>query len=64
MHNAVGNHAQQLYLRELVRVGEDLAEIKEKRSYQRLKQVFGYLQQSEILFSMGPGNTREGMKEL
>ncbi|AKB17219.1 Alpha-amylase [Methanosarcina sp. WWM596] len=60
MHNAVGNHAQQLYLRELVRVGEELAEIKEKKNYQKLKQVFGYLQQSEILFSMNTGNVREG----
>lgn len=60
MHNAVGNHAQQLYLRELVRVGEELAEIRKKDNYQKLKQVFGYLQQSEILFSMGSGNTREG----
>ncbi|AKB38378.1 Alpha-amylase [Methanosarcina siciliae C2J] len=60
MHNAIGNHAQQLYLRELVRIGEELAEIKEKPNYQKLKQVFGYLQQSEILFSMGPENTREG----
>ncbi|AAM30557.1 MULTISPECIES: glycoside hydrolase family 57 protein [Methanosarcina] len=60
MHNAVGNHAQQLYLRELVRVGEELSEIKGKKNYGRLKQIFGYLQQSEILFSMGPGNSREG----
>ncbi|KKG14202.1 alpha-amlyase [Methanosarcina sp. 2.H.T.1A.6] len=60
MHNAVGNHAQQLYLRELVRVGEELAEIKEKPNYQKLKHLFGYLQQSEILFSMNAGNAREG----
>ncbi|MDI9395180.1 MAG: glycoside hydrolase family 57 protein [Euryarchaeota archaeon] len=60
MNNAAGNHAQQLYLRELVRIGEELAEIKEKKDYHKLKQVFGYLQQSEILFSMGPGNSREG----
>jgi len=60
MHNAAGNHAQQLYLRELVRVGEELSEIKEKKNYQKLKQIFGYLQQSEILFSMGPENAREG----
>ena len=60
MHNAVGNHAQQLYLRELVRVGEELSELKENKNYRKLKQVFGYLQQSEILFSMNPGNIREG----
>jgi alpha-amylase len=60
MHNAVGNHAQQLYLRELVRVGEELSELKDKKNYWKLKQVFNYLQQSEILFSMNPGNTREG----
>jgi alpha-amylase len=60
MNNAIGNHAQQLYLRELVRVGEELTEMKEKKNYQKLKQVFGYLQQSEILFSMNAGNAREG----
>ncbi len=60
MHNAVGNHAQQLYLRELVRVGEELSGLKENKDYRKLKQVFGYLQQSEIFFSMNPGNIREG----
>ncbi|MCO5380771.1 MAG: glycoside hydrolase family 57 protein [Methanosarcina barkeri] len=60
MHNAVGNHAQQLYLRELVRIGEELSELKENKDYRKLKQVFGYLQQSEILFSMDSGNIREG----
>jgi alpha-amylase len=60
IHNAVGNHAQQLYLRELVRVGEELSGIKGNKDYQKLKQVYGYLQQSEIFFSMNPGNIREG----
>ena len=60
MNNAVGNHAQQLYLRELVRVGDELSGLKENKDYRKLKQVFGYLQQSEILFSMDSGNIREG----
>lgn len=60
MHNAIGNHAQQLYLRELVRVGEELSRLKENENYWKLKQVYGYLQQSEIFFSMNPGNIREG----
>lgn len=60
MHNALGNHAQQLYLRELVRVGEELSELKENKNYRKLKEVFGYLQQSEIFFSMNSGNIREG----
>ncbi|RXA19024.1 alpha-amlyase [Methanosarcina sp. MSH10X1] len=60
MYNAVGNHAQQLYLRELVRIGEELSELKEKKDYRKLKEVYGYLQQSEIFFSMNPGNVREG----
>ncbi|MGI5993148.1 MAG: glycoside hydrolase family 57 protein [Methanosarcina sp.] len=60
MHNAIGNHAQQLYLRELVRVGEELSRLKENKNYWKLKQVYGYLQQSEIFFSMNPGNIREG----
>ncbi len=60
MHNAVGNHAQQLYLRELVRIGEELSELEENKDYRKLRQVFGYLQQSEIFFSMNSGNIREG----
>jgi alpha-amylase len=60
MHNAVGNHAQQLYLRELVRVGEELSGLKENKDYRKLRQVFGYLQQSEIFFAMNSGNIREG----
>jgi alpha-amylase len=60
MHNAVGNHAQQLYLRELVRIGEELSELRENQDYSRLKKVFGYLQQSELFFSMGSENIREG----
>lgn len=63
MNNAIGNHAQQLYLRELVRVGEELEELgaKGSKNYGKLKQVFGYLQQSDILFDMKSGeNIREG----
>lgn len=60
MYNAVGNHAQQLYLRELVRVGEELSELKESKHYRKLKQLFGYLQQGEIFFSMNPGSIRDG----
>ena len=60
MHNAVGNHAQQLYLRELVRVGEELSELKESKHYRELKQIFGYLQQGDIFFSMNPGSIRDG----
>jgi alpha-amylase len=60
MHNAIGNHAQQLYLRELVRVGEELSRLKENKNYWKLKQIYGYLQQSEIFFSMNSGNIREG----
>jgi alpha-amylase len=60
MHNAVGNHAQQLYLRELVRIGEELLELKESQNSWKLKKVFGYLQQSEIFFAMNAGNMREG----
>jgi len=63
MHNAVGNHAQQLYLRELVRVGEELSRLKESKNYWKLKQVFGYLQQSEILFSMNSENIRDGYEK-
>lgn len=60
MHNIVGNYAQQLCLKELVRVGEDLSELKGSKHYWRLKQLFGYLQQVEIFFSMNPDSIRDG----
>jgi alpha-amylase len=60
MDNAIGNHAQQLYLRELVTVGEELSRLKKNKNYWKLKQVFGYLQQGDIFFSMNSGNIREG----
>jgi alpha-amylase len=63
MHNAVGNHAQQLYLRELVRIGEELSELKGSENYWKLKQLFGYLQQGEIFFSMNPGSIRNGYEK-
>jgi alpha-amylase len=63
MHNAIGNHAQQLYLRELVRVGEELSELKGSKHYWKLKHLFGYLQQGEIFFSMNPGSVREGYEK-
>ncbi|WP_440957123.1 alpha-amylase [Methanosarcina sp. Mfa9] len=66
MHNALGNKAQQLYLRELVQIGEELKEVGRKGSpnYGKLKRVFGYLQQGDILFSMKSGeNIREGYEK-
>ena len=60
INNALGNHAQQLYLRELVRIEEELSGLKENKNYRELKHIFGYLQQSEIFFSMNSGNIREG----
>ncbi len=60
MDNAIGNHAQQLYLRELVTVGEELSRLKKNKNYWKLKQVFSYLQQGDIFFSMNSGNIRDG----
>ena len=61
MNNAIGNHAQHLYLRELLNVGEELENAKQSHNYWKLKRVFGYLQQSEIFFAMNSGtNVREG----
>ena len=60
MHNAIGNNAQQIYMQELVRIGEELSELKGSKDYWKLKQIFGYLQQSEIFFSMNSGSIREG----
>ncbi len=60
MHNAIGNNAQQLYMHELVRIGEELSELKGSKAYCNLRRIFGYLQQSEIFFSMNSGSTREG----
>src|ERR1035437_1599017 len=60
MHNAIGNNAQKIYMQELLRIGEELSELKGSKTYWKLKQIFGYLQQSEIFFSMNSGSIREG----
>ena len=47
-------------MQELLRIGEELSELKGSKDYWKLKQIFGYLQQSEIFFSMNSGGIREG----
>lgn len=64
MHNVLGNRAQQLYFRELGRAGEDLRKIRELPNYEAFKRIFGYLQQSDLLFAMGTkNNSREGYEK-
>lgn len=61
INSVIGNKAQQLYLKELADVGKELENAKQSPNYWKLKQIFGYLQQSELFFAMNSEtNVREG----
>jgi alpha-amylase len=52
MDSLTGNHMQNLYLCELMRINKDLQKIKDSPDYNFLKQIYGYLQQSDIFLDM------------
>lgn len=56
MDSLTGNHVQNLYLCELMRINKDLQKIKGTPDYNLLKQIYGYLQQSDILQDMNYTN--------
>lgn len=63
MHNLLGNHAQHLYLHELINIGEMLQSIKGAPEYDKLNHIYRYLQQSEILLEMGSDNNNHGYEK-
>ncbi|ADI74189.1 glycoside hydrolase family 57 [Methanohalobium evestigatum Z-7303] len=56
MDSLTGNHMQNLYLCELMGINKDLQKIKESPDYNFLKQIYGYLQQSDIFLDMNYNN--------
>ncbi len=60
MHNLLGNHAQHLFMHELVDIGEQLIMVKEPEIRTELQRIFRYLQQSEIFLEMNSEERRLG----
>ncbi|WP_319507124.1 alpha-amylase [uncultured Methanolobus sp.] len=60
MHNLLGNHAQHLFMHELVDIGEQLIMVKEPERRTELQRIFRYLQQSEIFLEMNSEERRLG----
>ncbi|MFP4654702.1 MAG: glycoside hydrolase family 57 protein [Methanohalobium sp.] len=56
MDSLTGNHIQNIYLCELMRINNDFQKIKGAPNYNFLKQIYGYLQQSDILMDMNYTN--------
>ena len=51
MHNLIGNHAQHLYMHELVNIGKQIQNIKPENK-DKMQALYRYLQQSEIFLEM------------
>lgn len=56
MHSLLGNHVQNLYLQELMIIGQELKDARETQQYDKLKLIYGCLQQSDILLDMNSNN--------
>ncbi|MBP1910631.1 alpha-amylase [Methanolobus bombayensis] len=60
MHNLLGNHAQHLFMHELVDIGEMLGKLDDSEKKTDLLKIFRYLQQSEIFLEMNSEERRLG----
>ncbi|SDF25944.1 alpha-amylase [Methanolobus vulcani] len=60
MHNLLGNHAQHLFMHELVDIGEMLEKMGDSGKKEELTKIFRYLQQSEIFLEMNSEERRLG----
>jgi alpha-amylase len=60
MHNLLGNHAQHLFMHELVDIGAMLERMDDGGEKEELIKIFSYLQQSEIFLEMNSGERRLG----
>ncbi len=60
MHNLLGNHAQHLFMHELVDIGEQLKTVKDPEKKKELLRIYRYLQQSEIFLEMNSEERRLG----
>ncbi|WP_094226472.1 alpha-amylase [Methanolobus psychrotolerans] len=60
MHNLLGNHAQHLFMHELVDIAKQLKMVKQTERKTELQRIFRYLQQSEIFLEMNSEERRLG----
>lgn len=60
MHNLLGNHAQHLFMHELVDIDEMLEKLDDDYKREKLTKIFRYLQQSEIFLEMNSEERRLG----
>lgn len=60
MHNLLGNHAQHLFMHELVDIGEQIRSMKYLERKKELLRIYRYLQQSEIFLEMNSEERRLG----
>ncbi|WP_340817811.1 alpha-amylase [Methanolobus sp. WCC4] len=60
MHNLLGNHAQHLFMHELVDTGEQIGSIKDPERRKEMLRIYRYLQQSEIFLEMNSEERRFG----
>ncbi|MDG6243801.1 MAG: alpha-amylase [Methanolobus sp.] len=63
MHNLLGNHAQHLFMHELVDIGVHLKKIKDPVKRKEMQRVYRYLQQSEIFLEMNLEERRLGYEK-
>ncbi len=60
MHNLLGNHAQHLFMHELVDIGEQLKDVGNPEIRNKLLEIYRYMQQSEIFLEMNAEERRLG----
>jgi alpha-amylase len=60
MHNLLGNHAQHLFMHELVDIGEKLKTIKYPENKKEIQRIYRYLQHSENFLEMNSEERRLG----
>ncbi|WP_406657793.1 alpha-amylase [Methanolobus sp. ZRKC2] len=63
MHNLLGNHAQHLYMHELRSIGKELDDHSSNDNYKKLRNIYRYLQQSDILLEMNAEERRLGYEK-
>ena len=62
MHNLMGNHAQHLYLHEILKIGKQIGKMKHGDT-EKLRAIYRYLQQSEIFLEMGSDGYGHGYEK-
>ncbi|MDO9517273.1 MAG: alpha-amylase, partial [Methanosarcinaceae archaeon] len=56
MNSMQGNHMQNLYLNELITIGQELENIKDAGEYDTFNHIYGCLGQTDLLLDMNTNN--------